>query len=620
MRALVLAVLLACAANARASDERLPLSVAERISACSEVEDADPARAIALADSVLAEPVPAAPVQRGEATGCRGWARAILEQREDARRDALALGELAMALPAGRDRVRFLRRAGTILHRSGDRVGAIDRYAQAVSDAEAQGLEVERIPLLVNLGVLNSEVEENDRARVNYEQALALMARLGDFRYEAPVRFNLGLTLNGSRRHAEAIPHLRRTLELLQSPTTPGGLRQQLMTKIALSNALQETGASAEAAREVDEILAVDASQLDVAARQQIRIVEAERLEDSGRLQASLDVIDHLDTSAMNDINRWTVVKHRARLFEKLGRSTQAIAELRKAAEMRETYLREQNHERLAGLEAHLRDREQRAELERLQARNAEQDRQMADDRRRQWIGFSLAAFLLAVAAGGLLWQRSMNRRLWLASRTDPLTGLANRRAMAEHLRLLGAEATTTALLLIDVDHFKRINDERGHDMGDEVLVSFAERLRARAGAAAQVARWGGEEFLVVLPRADADTACALADALRHELARPINASAKPLAAAVSIGIANLPLPGMHRGPDAWHASLQLADAALYLAKRSGRDAWVCYWIDREIPDWPPERLGSESALARSLGLVTPRASRPLDEPGAADA
>ncbi len=611
----MLAILMSCVAAVRAADDRLPVTVAERLSACAEVEDADPSRAVALADSVLAEPVPAAPEQRAEALGCRGWARVTLERHDDARRDAHALHLLAAAMPAGPDRVRFLRRAGTVLHRSGDRIGAVDLYAQAVVDAETQGLEAERIPLLVNLGVLHSETEQNDRARINYEQALALMTRLGDFRYEAPVRFNLGLTLNGSHHYVDAIPHLRRAVELLGDAAAVGGLRQQLMTKMALAHALRESGGEREATQFEDEILAVDPNRLDDTVRQQVRIVEAERLERAGRIQAALDVLDRIDPASMTEINRWGLTVQRGRLYEKLGLHAQAITEMRKAAAMRETYLREQNHERLAALEAHLRDREQRAELERLQADNAAQERQMASSRRQQWIGFSFAALLLAAAAGGLLWQRRMNRRLWLASRTDPLTGLANRRAMAEHLRVLGAEPATTALLLIDVDHFKRINDERGHDIGDEVLVSFAERLRARTGSDAQVARWGGEEFLVVLPRADVDAACALADALRHELARPITADENPLAAAVSIGIANLPLPGMHRGPDAWHASLQLADAALYLAKRSGRDAWACYWIDREIPDWPPERLGSEPGLARSLGLVTPRASRPIGEP-----
>ena len=604
-------VLSAVPAIAWAADTRLPLTVAERTSACVEVEDSDPARAIALADSVLADSVPAEPMQRAEALGCRGWASASLEKRDDARRDAHALRALAVTLPASAERVRLTRRAGGILHRSSDRVGAVDLYAAAVVDAEGQGLEAERIPLLVNLGVLHSEFEEHERARINYEQALALMERLGDFRYEAPVRFNLALNLAGQDRDAEAVPHLRRALELMRSSGI-GGARQELMVKIALANALVKTGDVDGSRRMAVEARAMDPDLLDAATRMQLDLFKAELLAQSGHAQAALDILDRLDAGEISDFQRWNVSMQRAELLERLGRYRDAAVALRAAGTLREAYLRNQNHERLAALDAHLRDREQRAELERLQLAGVERERQMRDNTRLQWIGGSVATALLLLGAGMLLWQRRMNRRLYLVSRTDPLTGLANRRAMADHLRELSLRPDATALLLIDIDHFKRINDERGHDMGDEVLVSFAERLRARAGTQALVARWGGEEFLVVVPHSDAESSGALADTLRHDLSRPIESGQGPLVAEVSIGVANLPLPGAHPGPDAWHASLQLADSALYLAKRSGRNAWVCYWIEQPIPDWPAERLGSETPLARSLGLITPRASRPL--------
>ena len=615
MRCLVICLLVASGvpvAAAAPDASRMPLSVAERIAACGEVEDADPGRAIALADSVLAEPLAIAPVQRAEALGCRGWAHATLQHPEEARRDAHALRAIVQGLPASADRVRLDRRTGGILHRGGDRVGALERYAQAVADAESLGLEAERIPLLVNLGVLHSEFEEHERARVNYEQALALMQRLGDFRYEAPVRFNLALNLTGQQRFADALPHLRRALVLMGESGIGGG-RQLLSVKLALAEVLLKTDASQEAQQVIEDARAMDASLFDGKASVDLRLLDARLLAAEGKTSAALDIVDGIDPAALNDFQHWGLLNRRAGLLEQLGRFREAVGVLREANALREAYLRHQNHERLAALDSHLRDREQRLELERLQAAGVEQERQMRAAMRLQWIGASVAAILLLIGAGMLLWQRRMNRRLYLASRSDPLTGLANRRAMAEHLRDLSREATSTALLLIDIDHFKRINDERGHDTGDEVLVTFAERLRARVGPGALVARWGGEEFLVALAQSSADAACAMADALRGHLARPIESMHGALAAEVSIGIANLPLPGAS-GADAWHASLQLADSALYLAKRAGRDAWVCYWIERPIADWPAERIAAESALARSLGIITPRSSRSLRE------
>lgn len=599
---------------ADSADARLPVTSAERIAACTEIEETDPARAIALADSVLGEALAVGSAQRAEALSCRGWARAALNRREDAWRDAHDLRLLVPSLAVASDRVRLLRRAGAILHRGGDRIGAVDYYASALAEAEENGLEADRIPILVNLGVMYSEAEEGERARVNYEQALALMARLGDFRYEAPARFNLGLMLNGQQQHAGAIPHLRRALQLLDGASGGTSARQAIMAKAALARALQKTGDSVGATRVADEILAVEPGEVDAGVRQQISMLEAERRELAGDIQGALDMLASIDTATLTELNHWSVVLDQANLLEKLGRYPEAIAMLRKAATMRETHLRNQNHERLAALESHLRDREQRMELQRLQAETIERERQMQASQYMLVAMVVLTLLLLVTGLAVLIGQRRMNRRLFQASRTDPLTGLANRRAMAERLRGLSREATTTALLLVDIDHFKRINDEHGHDVGDEVLVAFGERLRGRAGPGSLVARWGGEEYLVVLPDADVETACVVADRLRDALASPVETERGAIVARASIGIANLPLPGM-RGSDAWHASLQLADNALYLAKRSGRDARVCYWIDDEIPDWPGERLAAEPTLARSLGLITPLASRPLREP-----
>lgn len=600
-----------------ASESRLPVTVDERLAACVEVEDADPARAIALADSVLASPLALSRAQQAEALGCRGWGRASLGQRDDARRDGYALGRLIDALADTPERVRMTRRAGGILHRSGDRIGAVDNYARALADAESQGLEAERIPILINLGVVHSEFEEHERARVNYEQALALMERLDDRRHEAPVRFNLGLSLNGQGRHTEAVPHLQRALELVRaSPLAGGGYEANVA--IGLAVALSGSGERDSASALIDAVrgsgLAGQAPALDA----QLLSIEARGLADEGRPEAALAVLDRIDSSSQTEFQRWSLLRQRADLLEQLQRHAEASAVLRRAADKREAYLRHQNHERLAALEAHLRDREQRLLMEQLQAEAQQQTQALTRSTQRWWQSIVIGGVLLCAAAVMLLWQRRMNRRLDRASRTDPLTGLANRRDMGQRLQQLAAQdGAAGAVLLVDIDLFKRINDEFGHAVGDSVLVAFARRLRAECGAGVNVARWGGEEFLVLLPESDAARTRGLAERLRLRLAEPIELGQHRVRAPVSIGYCNLPLPGAN-DTEAWHYSLQLADAALYLAKDAGRDTWAGVWVCERLADWPPERLAREFRLARAQGVIEVQASRALREPLAA--
>ncbi|MFM5894765.1 MAG: diguanylate cyclase [Novosphingobium sp.] len=149
---------------------------------------------------------------------------------------------------------------------------------------------------------------------------------------------------------------------------------------------------------------------------------------------------------------------------------------------------------------------------------------------------------------------------------SDPLTGLLNRRALIDNALALGAEAPLR-LLLIDIDHFKAVNDAHGHDMGDAVLCEVAERLAIRAELMGSVARLGGEEF-AVLGRADA-----LPQALALGLIHDVRTASMPHGGTITISL------GVAEGPvaceDDWRSLYQRADRALYQAKRDGRNRAV---------------------------------------------
>jgi two-component system cell cycle response regulator len=160
---------------------------------------------------------------------------------------------------------------------------------------------------------------------------------------------------------------------------------------------------------------------------------------------------------------------------------------------------------------------------------------------------------------------------------TDQLTGLHNRRYMSRHLDNLVSSAKKNerpiAFVIMDIDYFKAVNDTHGHDIGDEVLKEFASRIAANVRGIDLACRYGGEEFVVVMPDTDVSFACQVSERLRHSIeTTPFRISRAPnaLNLTISIGIA-----GLEGSDDTADALLHRADQALYRAKKTGRNKVV---------------------------------------------
>ena len=160
------------------------------------------------------------------------------------------------------------------------------------------------------------------------------------------------------------------------------------------------------------------------------------------------------------------------------------------------------------------------------------------------------------------------------AALTDPLTGLLNRRAMME---MLGQAATqlkpgesSLSVIVADIDHFKRINDNHGHGIGDQVPIAVATKVREFSGDLHQynAARWGGEEFLILLPGVRLAAACKRAEQVRRSVAE-LRIDAQGLRVTLSLGVAEL------MAGEALEACLRRCDQAMYRAKDAGRDTVV---------------------------------------------
>jgi diguanylate cyclase (GGDEF)-like protein len=188
---------------------------------------------------------------------------------------------------------------------------------------------------------------------------------------------------------------------------------------------------------------------------------------------------------------------------------------------------------------------------------------------------------LLVMLPPVILLQRSLlHQQLRAAARTDAKTGLLNAAAWQRdadtEISRVARTRDSLALLLLDIDHFKRVNDTYGHLSGDQVLAGLAEALRQRARARDVIGRFGGEEFVVLLPGAGADEARQAAERLREQIgATPIACDAGLVQVTVSVGVAVL---GRH-GNDI-PGLLATADLALYQAKAAGRNQ-VCLFGSR---------------------------------------
>jgi diguanylate cyclase (GGDEF)-like protein len=231
------------------------------------------------------------------------------------------------------------------------------------------------------------------------------------------------------------------------------------------------------------------------------------------------------------------------------------------------------------------------------------------------WLGLILGILIL-----GLLWHlyrrmrstndalRQTNHQLRETTETDALTGLLNRRHIQ---RLIDRNSlswyTGSSLVLLDIDHFKSINDTYGHAIGDAVLVEAARRMKKALREADILVRWGGEEFLIVALHLSARQAHSMAQRLLNALSNePMLIQGYSLTVTASFGYATFPLI-RHQHEGHWQDALALVDSVMYFAKRRGRNQAVgVEWLHlpAELPLSEVIKNIESAAQAGHLGLV----------------
>jgi diguanylate cyclase (GGDEF)-like protein len=470
-----------------------------------------------------------------------------------------------------------------VLADSGEMEAAIDNALKALSLADGLGESWRRATILNDLANIYRRADQAERARQTHAEAMQEAQRDPD-----PMLMNQTLTMRGIlyaddpdssislHAYSEAIRyveeagadsiralnlanfadyHLRhrnfaRALELAKEalPLARAGrnLSAEIVAQHNLGVAKMSLGRVAEGRADVRASIALAEQQgatVDAAEGWQELGIYLERAGDlSGAIEA------HHEYRRLNDL----VLRE----------------DTRKAVlDAQERYDAEQRAK-----EIELLNRDNHLKAEQIRARDLELE---------LWAALA-GCILLSGALLGLAYQRirktnealaHSNATLKIQSERDPLTGLANRRHFQAAIKELAKEGRLSGtVFLIDIDHFKRINDVHGHAAGDSVLVEVAQRLRHALREDDLVVRWGGEEFLIVVKAREPAYARGLAQRLLDLIAQPpVAHGAQTISVTASIGFASFPVEPFGLALN-WERAIDLVDTVMYMAKAHGRN------------------------------------------------
>ena len=280
-----------------------------------------------------------------------------------------------------------------------------------------------------------------------------------------------------------------------------------------------------------------------------------------------------------------------ARMYAQLGMHREAYETIREQQKLAKELFNADRAKSVATLQEQFDSVQREKQIELLARENSLKDAEISNRRLQQAV--TVLGAVVTVMAGVfmfLLYRRvrkanqklhEANKQLEFHSVRDPLTGLYNRRSFLELMKQRAPtagsgrreDANTDGLMILDIDHFKHINDTLGHAGGDAVLVEIAKRLRSTVRDSDMVMRWGGEEFLVYSPKASALHLKNLAQRILKVIGEtPIEVGDQALTVTVTGGFLALPFSGLTEEQCNWEKAMQIADMALYLGKVNGRN------------------------------------------------
>jgi diguanylate cyclase (GGDEF)-like protein len=483
-------------------------------------------------------------------------------------------------------------------------LGLEGEYATGLADLKRSQALFDKLNKPVNslttlnaIAILYNRMGDYAQARYIYSRALKAQREAGMQREEAVTLHNLGRAYENLRQWDESRQAFTESLALSRQLTYARGEAYALRGLAAVANALGDPKGALETLARAE---ALQRQTPDARLRAQIQLARGIAFHKLDRLPESIAVLEDAlevfrQADAMGELN--TTYSELADVYAESGNWRAAYDRRTQAKEISDRLLNNQLDQRFATLKVEFdtaaKDKENALLIQENQI-NQLALAQGQSVRHLQAAVILLSATLVLVLATLAVHQRRNALRMKYLALTDELTDVPNRRSVLSRLDplLRDPEAGSCAILIMDIDHFKRINDQFGHPTGDEVLKVVANTVRSIVVEPSFFGRLGGEEFLIVLPHSDLHGASVAGERFREAIMSIDTSRWCPdrRRISASIGCA-VSMPGA----DTPSTMLKRADFALYAAKRSGRN---CVQTEPASPPDLPPTVGSLAAEA----------------------
>jgi diguanylate cyclase (GGDEF)-like protein len=539
-------------------------------------------------DERLAEPPedsPPALRRRAEALQLRGRLLRSASRYDAARADADAMLAIAERLDDAMLEASGLHLAGTVEAERGRLADALRLFQQADQRLEGADAPVRRARMQIALGTVHVFAEDAARAIEYFERADALAREAGNDALRITALANKAVALEETQGAAASLAVHREALALAEAT---GNTHEQGLHNANICARLVSLERYVEAEthcdRAIEQLQAAGADRFLAGARMTLGRLQLAMDRPSAALQ-SFGAALALAKGRIPTVER-ELLRRMADAHVRSGRPAEAVARLNELLALRDELETRQREDLLRELDARYRARQAEQEIELLSMQTRLQQAEL-QRRNVMLLGAIALLTLLAIVVVGTLrgyrsqlaLQRELAERndklettlvrLNRLAREDALTGLLTRNVFlpAAHKEVARSARTgePAALAVADIDKFKRINDEFGHSVGDEVIKAAAERLKSHLRDMDYVCRWGGEEFVMLLPGVTPARAGETMERIRRSFERDtIATDAGAFTVTLTFGVAPL-------GDDVDEA-IKAADAAMYEGKRAGRN------------------------------------------------